>query len=297
MWIVQIQWDQSCDFLYSDIDVIQNTAIYIHYGLCYFWKQHLSQHTNQNHCHNVVLIISDLLQSHDIGLIQEHWLFADHVRQMNSVNSDFLSVGVSGMESSVPLQGHPYGGCATLYMASFPWCPPTPSDSVLYSYQIKLATFYILSTHWLWYFILTWWVSLCSWWAWRFYTLRIRWQSPDCRRFQCWFWSCGHNTTQFLTFMSDYDLMAVDRHYPSTEFTYENLDGSANSWIDHILSSCLFAQLISSIVKLDLAHNLSDHHVLSSNLAHPHSPVQASPGIAWHKVTEFNLICFHNLTS
>jgi len=67
---------------------------------------------------NVVPIISDLLQSHDICLIQEHMLFADHVRQLNSVNSDFLSVGVSGMESSVPLQGHPYGGCATLFRKS-----------------------------------------------------------------------------------------------------------------------------------------------------------------------------------
>ena len=49
-------------------------------------------------------IISDLLQSHDICLIQEHWLFSDHLKQLNSINSDFLSVGVSGMESSVPLR-------------------------------------------------------------------------------------------------------------------------------------------------------------------------------------------------
>jgi len=63
--------------------------------------------------------------------------------------------------------------------------------------------------------------------------------------------------------MSDYDLIAVDRHYTFTEFTYEYLDGSAKSWIDHILSSRLFAQLISSIVKLDLAHNFSDHHACS----------------------------------
>jgi len=59
-------------------------------------------------------IIFDLLQSHDICLIQEHWLFSDHLKQLNSINSDFLSVGVSGMESSVPLQRRPYGGCAIL---------------------------------------------------------------------------------------------------------------------------------------------------------------------------------------
>jgi len=70
-----------------------------------------------------------------------------------------------------------------------------------------------------------------------------------------------------------------------------------------ILSSRSFTPLISSIVKLDLARNLSDHHVLSFNLdlptsvthfARPHSLAQSCPDIAWHKATEFNLISFHN---
>jgi len=42
--------------------------------------------------------VSDLLESHDICLIQEHWLFHDHLQELN-FNPDFLSVGVSGMDS------------------------------------------------------------------------------------------------------------------------------------------------------------------------------------------------------
>jgi len=97
-------------------------------------------------------IISDL-QSHDICLIQEHWLFSDHLKQLNSINSDFLSVafGVSSMESSVPLQGRSYGGCAILFrnslIGSISMGPPTPNGSVLYGYQIKLAAFYLLSVY------------------------------------------------------------------------------------------------------------------------------------------------------
>ena len=32
----------------------------------------------------------------------------------------------------------------------------------------------------------------------------------------------------------------------------------------------------------------------ATHLARPHSPVQSCSGIVWHKVTEFNLICFRN---
>ena len=46
--------------------------------------------------------VADLLDSHDIilCLIQEHWLFNDYLSQLN-FNPDFLSVGVSGMDSSL----------------------------------------------------------------------------------------------------------------------------------------------------------------------------------------------------
>ena len=50
-----------------------------------------------------------MLDSRDICLIQEHWLFYGHLKELN-FNPDFLSVGVSGMDSSVLLHGRPFGG-------------------------------------------------------------------------------------------------------------------------------------------------------------------------------------------
>ena len=62
-------------------------------------------------------IVSDLLESHDICLIQEHWLFHDHLHELN-FNPDFLSVGVSGMDSFALHHGRPFGGCAILFRKS-----------------------------------------------------------------------------------------------------------------------------------------------------------------------------------
>ena len=64
--------------------------------------------------HNARSTVADLLDFHDICLIQEHLLFNEHLNQFN-FNSDFLSVGVSGMDSSILLHGHPFGGCTILF--------------------------------------------------------------------------------------------------------------------------------------------------------------------------------------
>jgi len=53
-------------------------------------------------------VLPDLLDTCDICLIQEHWLFTKHLSDLNSVNNEFASVGVSGMDSGILLCGHPY---------------------------------------------------------------------------------------------------------------------------------------------------------------------------------------------
>ena len=55
-----------------------------------------------------------------ICFIQEHWLFREHLGSLN-ISNDFLSVGVSGMDSSEILVGHPFGSCGILLVvvASF----------------------------------------------------------------------------------------------------------------------------------------------------------------------------------
>ena len=45
------------------------------------------------------VFLKDYLDSFDLCFVQEHWLHSDHLNQINSINSDFLSVSVSGMDS------------------------------------------------------------------------------------------------------------------------------------------------------------------------------------------------------
>ena len=67
------------------------------------------------------IAVCELLQSCDICLIQEHWLFHDQLNLLN-IDSNFLSVGVSAMDSSKLLLGRPYGGCAILFRHSLISC-------------------------------------------------------------------------------------------------------------------------------------------------------------------------------
>ena len=59
-------------------------------------------------------VLPDLLDTCDICFIQEHWLFTEHLSDLNSVNNEFTSVGVSVMDSGILLCRHPYGGCGIL---------------------------------------------------------------------------------------------------------------------------------------------------------------------------------------
>ena len=61
--------------------------------------------------------VNSLLDSCDICLIQEHWLFRENLQSL-LISSDFLSVGVSGMDSYRLVTGRPYGGCGILYRKS-----------------------------------------------------------------------------------------------------------------------------------------------------------------------------------
>ena len=72
--------------------------------------------------------VCDLLQCCDVCLIQEHWLLHEQLSLLN-VNNDFLSCGVSGMDSSDLILGRPFGGCAILGRSLLPFvfCLDSPS--------------------------------------------------------------------------------------------------------------------------------------------------------------------------
>ena len=71
---------------------------------------------------NGVLTLKNFIDSLDLCFVQEHWLLSDHLHRINDLSSDFLSVSVSGVDSSVLLCGRPYGGCSILYRRNLASC-------------------------------------------------------------------------------------------------------------------------------------------------------------------------------
>ena len=55
-----------------------------------------------------------IIDSLDICFIQEHWLLKDKLSKVNDISPDFISTGISGIDSNSLLVGRPYGGCSIL---------------------------------------------------------------------------------------------------------------------------------------------------------------------------------------
>ena len=75
-----------------------------------------------------VSTLKDHINSLDLYFIQEHWLLKDHLHMINDINSDFLSISVSGMDNTSLLRGRPNGVCSILYGKTLSFCL-TPLDS------------------------------------------------------------------------------------------------------------------------------------------------------------------------
>jgi len=68
--------------------------------------------------HSSCVYLKDLLNSHDIMFVQEHWLIKDNLNKFNTLNSDVVVYAKSAMDvgcSSGTLAGRPYGGVAVLW--------------------------------------------------------------------------------------------------------------------------------------------------------------------------------------
>ena len=53
------------------------------------------------------------LESSDIVLLQEHWLSGSELGKL--CFDGFVTRAIPGFDNSVPLHGHPFGGCTILY--------------------------------------------------------------------------------------------------------------------------------------------------------------------------------------
>jgi len=64
--------------------------------------------------------VKKLCNRHDLVLLQEHWLLPHDLNTLNDIHPEFLSVGLSAVDTSKDiLVGRPYGGTAILYKKSF----------------------------------------------------------------------------------------------------------------------------------------------------------------------------------
>ena len=66
-------------------------------------------------------------------------------------------------------------------------------------------------------------------------------------------------------FMSGFNLFACDLLY-NIGHAYERDDGLVHSWIDHILCTQFFSNLVAEVYTLHSGSNLSDHHPLCFSL-------------------------------
>jgi hypothetical protein len=61
------------------------------------------------------LYIKSLLAKCSVLFLQEHWLSHDQLLELDALDINFLSTGISGFDNSDILLGRPFGGCAILW--------------------------------------------------------------------------------------------------------------------------------------------------------------------------------------
>ena len=64
------------------------------------------------------LFLNDIIDSHDLIFLQEHWLIDNQLHKINNFHQDFLSVSVSAMNGALLHAGRPFGGCSIIYRKS-----------------------------------------------------------------------------------------------------------------------------------------------------------------------------------
>ena len=266
-----------------------------------------------------------LLQSCDLCFVQEHWLFREHLGSLN-ISNDFLSVGVSGMDSSEILVGRPFGGCGILYRKSlspvirriFTSSQRLCAISLTLHNSLDNSPFAILFVC---VYLPTDYSNVASHTAFaesigeldgiisaeNFDNIIIAGDfNTDLSR-------PGSNFTTLTSFMSSHKLVCVNKLY-NIKFTYRKDDFSCFSSPDHILTYSNFSNLIDSVFTLDPVENFSDHLPLHFSLqlpdflsfpcprnpsvnshCHPnHSHAQSSSSVNWFKVSPHHISSYCN---
>ena len=228
------------------------------------------------------------LDSLDLCFVQEHWLLSDHLHRINDLSSDFLSVSVSGVDSSVLLCGRPYGGCSILYRTNLASCV-VPLESCSNHFcgvrfrdstglSMLLICVYMPSS------------SSSSLFNEYLNTLGelddfIHSNQSDVvvivGDFNVDFDRCNQITSLLSDFMSDHGLCSCDLLFrDDVQFTYEHDDGLSRSWIDHVISSQSFSNRISDVRAMHSGYVLSDHSPLLFSIKSDLSPTPITKSVS-----------------
>ena len=83
---------------------------------------------------NGLPMVQALCDTHDIIVIQEHWLLQTELHKLNLINCEFKSYGVSAITDKIArgvLVGRPFGGVAILWKSSvFNYCSFIEKDEI-----------------------------------------------------------------------------------------------------------------------------------------------------------------------
>ena len=213
---------------------------------------------------NGVLTLKNFIDSLDLCFVQEHWLLSDHLHRIDDLSSDFLSLSVSGVDSSVLLCGRPSSGCSILYCRNLASCVvPFESCFVVLDFMTLLVCQFVyimpssLSS------------SLFNEYLNTLGELDGFIHSNHCDvvvivgDFNVDFDRCNQITSLLYDFMCDHSLCSCDLPFrDDVKFTYEHDDDLSRSWINPVICYQSFSNRISDVRTMHSGFVLSDNSPL-----------------------------------
>lgn len=212
--------------------------------------------------------IHELCTTHDIVLLQEHWLLPFDLPILNTAHNDFLSIGLSAVDTSSDiLVGRPYGGTAILYRKCLgdKISIVDSSESRISGIQIKtkigpllLLNVYMPTNYGDDLSLESYIDCLCQ-----LHALIV--DSDAIHTVISGDFNCSPGSRffgDFASFASDNNLITSDLNRLQDVVTYISDDGSKRSWVDHILSNAAVDNLMDNICILNDVI-VSDHKPIS----------------------------------
>lgn len=215
--------------------------------------------------------IHSLCVTHDVVLLQEHWLLPFDLPLLNTAHNDFISVGLSAVDTSVDiLIGRPYGGTAILYRKNL-----ASKITIVDSHESRITGIQVMTnigpflllnvympTNYGDDLSLESYIDCLS----QLHVLIV--ESDAIHTLIAGDFNCSPGSrffNDFNSFASDNNLITTDLNRLHNIATYISDDGSKMSWVDHILSSITIDSLINNIHVLNDVI-ISDHKPLSFDI-------------------------------